>query len=418
MISRVEALRYKCLRYVSVNLEPFHILIGPNASGKSTFLDVITFLGDIINNGPEQAVFKRSQSFHELSWKKETNEFQLAVEMHVPEKILSQLTQSGKKYPYCRYEIKVGVDSKQMGIRLLTENFFLKTQPPQNGSPPSLFPAEYISHDTIIQGTRRHTPTGWRKVISLTEEGQAYFRSETTEWNFPLRPGPQKSAFAMVPEEERFPVSNWAKGVLSEGLQVLALNSRAMREPCRPDIPLVFRPDGSNLPIVVRHLSQADPKRFRQWMEHVKTVLPHVQEINVTEREIDLFQYLTVKYSNDITVPSWLLSDGTLRLLALTLLAYIPSSNQIFLIEEPENGIHPRALEAIYQSLSSVYDGQVLCATHSPLFLGLSKLSYLLCFASTENGATDIVKGTDHPALQSWKGQVNLDILYAAGVLG
>jgi predicted ATPase len=114
-----------------------------------------------------------------------------------------------------------------------------------------------------------------------------------------------------------------------------------------------------------------------------------------------------------------LISDGTLRLLALTLLAYLPDeTGSIYLIEEPENGIHPKAVEGVFQSLSSVYRGQVLVATHSPLFLGLAELGQLLCFAKTPSGAVDIVSGDQHPALKNWRGQIDLATLYAAGVLG
>ena len=56
MICRVEALRYRCLKYIKKELGNFHILVGPNASGKSTFLDVISFLGDIVREGLETAV--------------------------------------------------------------------------------------------------------------------------------------------------------------------------------------------------------------------------------------------------------------------------------------------------------------------------------------------------------------------------
>ena len=88
------------------------------------------------------------------------------------------------------------------------------------------------------------------------------------------------------------------------------------------------------------------------------------------------------------------------------------------LIEEPENGIHPRAIEAVFQSLSSVYDGQVLIATHSPLILGLANREQILCFARNPSGAVDVVSGRDHPRLREWKGEIDLGTLYASGVLG
>jgi len=117
-------------------------------------------------------------------------------------------------------------------------------------------------------------------------------------------------------------------------------------------------------------------------------------------------------------VPSWMASDGTLRLLALTIPAYIPDFKGICLIEEPENGIHPKAVETVFQSLSSVYDAQVLLATHSPVILSVAEADKVLCFKKTDSGATDIVRGSEHPALRNWRGGINLGDLFAAGVLG
>jgi predicted ATPase len=111
-------------------------------------------------------------------------------------------------------------------------------------------------------------------------------------------------------------------------------------------------------------------------------------------------------------------SDGTLRLLALTLPAYLPDFTGVYLIEEPENGIHPRAVETMVQSLSSVYDAQILLATHSPVVLSVIKPEQVLCFAKTEEGVTDIVRGDQHPNLRNWRHQEDLSVLFAAGVLG
>ena len=41
MIRRIQALDYRCLRHADVRLDDFHVLVEPNASGKSTLLDVI-----------------------------------------------------------------------------------------------------------------------------------------------------------------------------------------------------------------------------------------------------------------------------------------------------------------------------------------------------------------------------------------
>ena len=135
-----------------------------------------------------------------------------------------------------------------------------------------------------------------------------------------------------------------------------------------------------------------------------------------------------LRYREGVDVPSWMTSDGTLRLMALTLLAYLPIgdisshrrfiNSDLFLVEEPENGVQPMALDAVYDSLVSVYDGQVLAATHSPVFLKLAKPDEVLCFGKTEDGATDIVRGDIHPLLRDWQGSIDMDLLFATGVIG
>ena len=139
-----------------------------------------------------------------------------------------------------------------------------------------------------------------------------------------------------------------------------------------------------------------------------RSALPDLREVEIVERPEDRHRYLVVEYDSGLRAPSWVVSDGTLRLLALTLLAYSPAAGKILLIEEPENGIHPRAVETVYQALSAVYDAQVLCASHSPVVLGMAKPEVVLCFAKSADGATDVVRGTEHPRLRDWKGALDL----------
>jgi predicted ATPase len=177
-------------------------------------------------------------------------------------------------------------------------------------------------------------------------------------------------------------------------------------------------PDGSNLPWVVADLQRRDPGRFDQWIAHLRTALPDLDTIRTVERDDDRHRYLMLRYAGGLEIPSWVASDGTLRMLALTLLAYLPDFKGVYLIEEPENGIHPSAVETVLQSLSSVYGAQILLATHSPVILSLAKAEDVLCFAKTPEGATDVVRGSEHPALRSWKGTPNLGLLFGSGILG
>jgi predicted ATPase len=372
MICLIEALNYRSLRHLSQKISSFNILIGPNASGKTTFLDAIAFIGDLLKNGPEESIRRRARSIEEMTWNRLGKRFELAIEFTLPERLRSP--KHDVAFTECRYEISLGYSSENEAA-LLNEVFWLKSE---------------------------------------TQEKKA----ESGEWNNLFRLGPRKSSLANLPEDEqKFPISTWAKRLLMEGIQVLALNSFAMRQPCSPLSSKRFVPDGSNLPLAIRDL-QKSPERYQQWLAHVQTALPDIHAIEVQERPEDRHLYIEVEYQTKARVPSWLVSDGTLRLLALTLIAYLPSDGTIYLIEEPENGLHPKAVEAVYQSLSSVYDNQILVASHSPIFLSLANLDQILCFGKTPSGATDIIIGSQHPMLRNWRGEVNLSVLFASGVLG
>jgi predicted ATPase len=425
MIRRIEALNYRCLRYVSQPLEHFHVLVGPNASGKSTFLDVLGLVRDLLAWGLDDAILARedlrgsigrARRVEELIFNQIADRFELAIELEIPNELRNP--KADTYYQVARYEIAIGKDSENGELTIVNETLWLCPEPSPRTIPhSSLFPNEPVPPTSVLTKRARK---GWHKVINK-KSGRDFFTSETGGMQGKnLRIDPRKPALAnLFQVEEFFPATLWVRNILMEGIHVLALNSAAMRRPSSPSIQRAFRTDGSNLPLVVRDLRNDHEKDFKDWLDHLRTVLPDLQMIDVIERPEDRHLYLNVHYSTlEHPVPSWLLSDGTLRLLALTLLAYLPNNREVYLIEEIENGIHPRAIEAVFDSLSSVYDGQVLLATHSPLIVGLTKPEQVLCFAKNPSGATSIVRGSEHPKLKDWRGQVDLGTLYAAGVLG
>jgi len=415
MIRCIEALNYRCLRDVRRTVSSFQVLVGPNASGKTTFLDVVRFLSDLVSKGLETAISNRTENLQDLFWNREGSRFELAVETTIPEQRRSLLQSSD--YERCRYEVAVGIAEHTDENSIFSERLVLMPavhEPPEQRT---LFPVAAPRRETIL--TR--VPTrGVKTVVNKVQDGNDNFYDETGKgWDHAFKLGSHKSALGNLPEDEtKFPVSAWFKALLSEGIETIALNSVVMRKASPPGQPKGFRHDGSNLPWVIENLRQKNDATFQQWIAHVRTALPDLKGIETIERPEDKHRYLQVIYETGLKVPSWMVSDGTLRLLALTLLAYTGEQGKVYLIEEPENGIHPQAVETVFQSMSSAYDSQILCASHSPVILSLAEPKDVLCFALTEDGAADIVRGDEHPNLRDWKRGADLGTLFATGVLG
>jgi hypothetical protein len=347
MIVQVEALNYLCLRYVRQPLAPFQVLIGPNASGKSTFLDAVAFLADVVREkeGVAAAVAARAPDVRDLYWMRQGDGFELIVEATIPPDLQGRRNGAHARV---RYEVRVGLHTESGETNLLAETLWLRSDLPieedRATMQRTLFPMPPAPPAAIVRPSGKRTLPGWRRILNkVTESGNDYFRSETSDWNNLFRLGPRRSALANLPD---------------------------------------------------------------------------LRAIRTVERPEDRHRYLVLDYDTGLHAPSWSVSDGTLRLLALTILAYIPDLGGIYLIEEPENGIHPRAVETVLQSLSSVYGAQVLLATHSPVILSLARPEQVLCFDRTDEGATDIVRGSEHPRLRQWRQETDLGTLFASGVLG
>ena len=423
MIRRIQALNFRCLRYVDVDLSgSFHILVGPNASGKSTLLDVIGFMSDLVSDGLGAAVERRTRNFQDLVWgrPKKNPGFELAVELDIPEALRSKLAE-GCTGSF-RYEVAIQEGADGLGIRTERGLFTLglRTRHEDLSEPFRSFPSDRSIPDSIhadVYGA------DYRRVLEKSTCGKDTFSVENapspdSDTDLAIMFGPQRSTLGNLPESpEYFPVATYVKRVLGTGVKKLFLDSRRLRGASPPGSRRPgLLPDGSNLPWAVQRLREADIARFEEWLEHVRTALRELEDVRVVEREDDRHAYLMLRYATGVEVPSWTVSDGTLRLLALTLAAYIPDDGNVYLVEEPENGIHPLALEAVYQSLSSVYDSQVMVATHSPVLLRCAQPQETLCFARNREGATDIVAGDRHPLLSGWRDSADMDLLFASGI--
>lgn len=421
MIRRFQALGYRCLRYVDIELDQFQVLVGANASGKSTLFDALIFLRDLVWDGLHEAVDYRTDDPRDLIWDRprDDSRFQLAVEFDIPEDILTRLP-ARRQFHGFRYEVEVRTNKKH-DLRIEAERGLLIPAKNQKPRQPALFPDPQPAPESILLGARR---LGHRSVLSKTPGGRDSFYIENSDdsgkgWATNIALGPRRSALGNLPEShESFPMATWVKHWLL-GIETIFPSSRDLGRPNHPDkFRYVLRGNASNLAWVVMRFRKADREAYDDWLGHVQTALPNLKNIRGVENRNDRHAHLVLEYDSGLKVPSWTASDGTLRLLALTLLAYLPTDKELYCVEEPENGIHPKAIDAVYDSLYSVYDAQILVSTHSPAILRRARPEQILCFAQDGAGATDIIRGDRHPVLRNWQDEVDTTALFAFGVIG
>ncbi|MFN7019251.1 MAG: AAA family ATPase [Fimbriimonadales bacterium] len=405
-VEQIEAYNYKCLRAVRQPLERFHLLVGRNGAGKSVFLDALLFLQSALLTDVEASVFgvpwdmhgfapRALNDFRDLLYKGQGNAFTLAVVLNLPDFVQEKLGHAG--WSRCRYQVQVGVpDGVSEELQIIRESLWLLAHdaPIDWGEPqPILFDDGAAQQSCLWQAEKERE--GWREVIR--REGQrAYLTTETSEWQISQPLAPDKLALAMV-DEERFPAASWVARFLQKDILALQLNPRKMRIPCPATALESLELDGSNLPKVVKRFLEENSEQFYRWVRAVQSVISQLRAIEVHRREEDNALYLVLDYG-DYKVKQWAVSEGTLRLLALTLVGYLPQQTpRVWIIEEPENGVHPQALEAIIQALATAQGNQFLIATHSPIALGFKDYvtpQTLLCFRQGESG-TVIQSGAD-----------------------
>lgn len=453
MITRLEATRYRCFERLGIDVGAFRVLVGANGSGKTTLLDLPGLLGDLLDAKSVADAFMnrrrarpdlppRASNLNEVVFARRGSDFALAVEARLPPEIQAKvlegyfartktersrqaLREDRRRWPtHIRYEINLRI-SDDRELHVVNEFLFLF---PESQAPDRQLPGFHGVHAPA----NRH----WRLVISREFGYDTEFTPEVPSVNNKARStkvglAPTLLAMPRVlrEHEHEYPAARWLHDLLTTSAVFLEPDWSALRTASRPGFPKTIVPDGANTPWLALELKRQGAlpdsapdyrsEAYGDWIAHVQEALPQVEDIDVRVREDDHYGYFVVSYRGGFSVPSSGLSDGTLRILALTLLPYLEKQPAIIVTEEPENGIHPRAIEAVLQSLSSMPESQVWVSSHSPVVLASVELEQLVCARLSSSGAVEIIPGKSHPRLKEWKKGIDLDLgtLFAAEVL-
>jgi hypothetical protein len=428
VITRIEAHNYRCFPRLSIDLGRYHVLAGANGAGKTTLLDIPVFIGDMVRARrvvsavlarQEARRAARASTLTDLLHKGYGDAVSFALEAKLPPDVVAVLSESsmarlGRPVPtHLRYELRLEVSPRD--LRIADEYLFLFSEAgplPEAGT----FPLGRAVTGTTL------THEDWQSVIHREGSSPTQFTPESTSQpaDFPaLRvPSGQLALSAVPPDETLFPAATWFASLL-RGSVYFDPVAEMLRSPAPPGLPERLIGSGENLPWLALRLRESEPDEFASWIDHVRTALPQIREIRAIEREGDHFAYFSVEYEGGYSVSSPGLSDGTLKILAMTLLPFLGDEvmPELLITEEPENGIHPRAIETAIESLNSLYGVQVWVSTHSPIVLAHTELHDILATRLANDGSVSVVPGDQHPRLREWQGEVDLGTLFAAGVL-
>ena len=132
-----------------------------------------------------------------------------------------------------------------------------------------------------------------------------------------------------------------------------------------------LRGDAANLAAILSTIEREDGRLFDRISRHIKRVLPIFDRFQIEESYGKVMLRWKLR-GTDKTIGPHLTSDGSLRFFALVTLLNLPREMlpYVLLIDEPELGLHPVAIEIVAHMVMQVADDcQVILATQSPLFV-------------------------------------------------
>ncbi len=343
MLKNLRVRGFKSLNDVTVEFPRMAVLFGPNAAGKSNLLDAIQALSRI----GTQRTIPDALSEPIRGYQVETFSFP-------PGGLAGLLSASSAQFSIeadlavarDAYRYRIAVDIEPGSGRLSTADEYL-AQLGARGEPKGRPAIEKVGPDLHIRRKSkpahpRHEPIGLNhSILSDPRLGGLEYR---------------------ILERTRQELSEWRTYYLDPRV--------AMRVAQPPsDVRDIGVLGGEIAPFLYR-LRAEHPKPFQAVSRTLRSIVPSVEELTVDlDRRRGTLDILIRQGGVDYS--SRIVSEGTLRVLALCAIAVNPWGGSLLAFEEPENGVHPRRLELIARLLLSLaleQGRQVVVTTHSPLF--------------------------------------------------
>ncbi len=346
MLKQVHITNFKCLRDVTVQLGDFTVLIGPNDSGKSSFLSVIRSLAKFADDGGRS--FRGANSLGNCVWRKE-------ADRTIAWEVIGEARQR-----VFEYRLELAADGELRDERL-------------NADGEKVFWTENAAGKLTVV---RPVPGGKGKKLTPAQGGNT-----------------------LLPQILQLPLYSSIKGALASSVEY-RLDPRKLTQPSVPQAGIMLDPEGAKLAAVLDVMqNSADRTSFEAIQaalrEAVPTLAGFVLPPSQHEGGAKALEFILAG-KPPVTIPAALASSGALLLTAYLTLAYSQSAD-LLLFEEPENGLHPLRLQTVIDILRRISSGQfgdrkrqIVLTTHNPLLLNYVQPDEVRIFVRHPEAGTQV----------------------------
>ncbi len=347
MLTRLDIRSFKAFGEpaAEISVTPFMLVVGENGAGKTSILQAIELFGLLTRGNLQQALEQRSWEYGDLvHLKSASKSMRFVAHVQLDGQTLEWSLELGK-----RRRSGIAAESVSCGDEVLLSR----------------------SGRTM---ERRDETSG--EMVDQVKQ------TLTSSWLSAIEPE----------DEDRFPtlarLARWARGVRP----YVVLDPLVLREPSAPH-PDGLGIHGEGLAALLRDLPVANRTAALQRAQRHYAPLTELRTPRSGETGVTRLDVKETWGDSSITLGSRQVSDGLLRLLALSALHELKHKPSVLLFDEIENGVHPHLLRAIVRMLRSLSETgvQVVATTHSPVaasFVGSA--AEVLLVGRTESGEVDL----------------------------
>ena len=353
MIKTFNVDNFKSLNNLSINLQPMTVIVGNNATGKSSILQAIDFVCGCVNDDFSVLLERRGWTVDNIRSKfirSGTARISFGVEVVLEEPVNTTL----------KWGMVLQPNVAKNQLHLVSEEI-----------------VDLDTKETLVQ--YKASAGGWikgdKEELSIMP-------------NFVITSSCLKVIQHLHGVDSRL---NRLVDFFdnSESFEMLAPDN--MRLSSRGVVKNIGE-TGKNLPSFIRQMSVEQKNNF---MSKLKRIMgARISDVSASVKGKPGWTLINVKEhydTGDVEFSSKEISDGILRVLAFIAISEIEPANAIFLLDEVENGINSDYAEAMIDVLSEIYEEsrhQLVLTTHSTVFLDYVKPEQIVLLYRDQNGST------------------------------